>query len=125
MYSEQEATELPRYVLHLLRSDTLFSRLISSSSLLDSDPILLYLFPRAYVVSTQNALLLKDASQRQAFEKKIQAWVKSKVANHKQLRGGVFVIAQIPKSATGKILRKDLRALAAQEKTSEKAKAKL
>lgn len=78
--------------------------------------------PRAYVVSTQNPLLLKDASQRQVFEKKVQEWVKSKVANHKQLRGGVFVIAQIPKSATGKILRKDLRALAALEKGQEKAR---
>ena len=66
-------------------------------------------------MSTQNEVLLKDATKRDAFEKKIQKWVKSKVANHKQLRGGVFVITAIPKSATGKILRKDLRALAAKE----------
>jgi 4-coumarate--CoA ligase len=66
-------------------------------------------------VSTQNDVLLKNAAERSAFEKKIQKWIKSKVAGHKQLRGGVLVIAAIPKSAAGKILRKDLRALAAKE----------
>jgi 4-coumarate--CoA ligase len=58
--------------------------------------------------------------KRGEFEKKIQKWIKSKVARHKQLRGGVVVIAAIPKSATGKILRKDLRALAAKERVQAK-----
>ena len=74
----------------------------------------------AYVVSTQNEILLKDAAKRNEFEKKIQKWIKSKVARHKQLRGGVVVIAAIPKSATGKILRKDLRALVAKERVQAK-----
>jgi len=74
----------------------------------------------AYVVSTQNEILLKDAAKRCEFEKNIQKWIKSKVARHKQLRGGVVVIGAIPKSATGKILRKDLRALAAKERVQAK-----
>ncbi|KAF8312233.1 AMP binding protein [Clavulina sp. PMI_390] len=78
--------------------------------------------PRAYVVSTNNDVLLKDAEKCAEFQKKIQAWVKSKVANHKQLRGGVVVIPVIPKSATGKILRKDLRAMVAKEMEALEAK---
>lgn len=39
-------------------------------------------------------------------------WVASKVANHKKLRGGVVFIDAIPKSPSGKILRKELRQLA-------------
>ena len=34
------------------------------------------------------------------------------VSNHKRLRGGVVFLPAIPKSPSGKILRKDLRALA-------------
>lgn len=70
---------------------------------------------RAYVVSTNNAALLADSKARAAFEKSIQDWIKTKVARHKFLRGGVVVIPAIPKSATGKILRKDLRVLATKE----------
>ena len=36
-------------------------------------------------------------------------FVAGKVAPHKKLRGGVEFIDKIPKSASGKILRKDLR----------------
>jgi acyl-coenzyme A synthetase/AMP-(fatty) acid ligase len=53
-------------------------------------------------------------------EKKIVAWVAERVANHKRLRGGVHVMDVIPKSASGKILRKELRDLAAKEKTGAK-----
>ncbi|KAI9238405.1 MAG: hypothetical protein BYD32DRAFT_413852 [Podila humilis] len=38
-------------------------------------------------------------------------YVASKVSTHKRLRGGVRFIEAVPKSAAGKILRKDLRAL--------------
>lgn len=60
--------------------------------------------PRAYVVSK------KDVS-----EQDIKEFVKARVSDYKQLRGGVVFIAAIPKSASGKILRKDLRDLAKRE----------
>ena len=50
-----------------------------------------------------------------AFSTEIQEWVKARVAKHKFLRGGVVIIDQIPKSAAGKILRKQLRDLAKAE----------
>lgn len=38
-------------------------------------------------------------------------WVSGKTAPHKHLRGGVEILSAIPRSAAGKILRKDLRKL--------------
>ncbi|KAF9404472.1 hypothetical protein BGZ94_004152 [Podila epigama] len=48
-------------------------------------------------------------------EAEVQEYVSSKVAAHKKLRGGVRFIEAIPKSAAGKILRKDLRVLHSQQ----------
>ena len=50
-----------------------------------------------------------------AFSKEIQEWVQGRVSKHKFLRGGVVIIDQVPKSAAGKILRRELRALAKAE----------
>ncbi|KAF7325278.1 4-coumarate-CoA ligase-like protein [Mycena venus] len=68
--------------------------------------------PRAYVVADKSVISAKA----------IQDFVKSRLASHKQLRGGVEFVAAIPKSLAGKILRKDLRALAM---ATSPAKAKL
>ncbi|KAH7075476.1 4-coumarate-CoA ligase-like protein [Paraphoma chrysanthemicola] len=61
--------------------------------------------PRAYVVADA-----KKISGQQIIE-----YVKNHVASHKQLRGGVVFLDAIPKSPSGKILRKDLRVLAKRE----------
>jgi 4-coumarate--CoA ligase len=68
--------------------------------------------PRAYVV----------ADREKMTEEMIKAFVKENMASHKQLRGGVFYVEAIPKSPSGKILRKDLRTLAKKESESPKAK---
>jgi 4-coumarate--CoA ligase len=62
--------------------------------------------PRAYVV----------ADQKKISGQQIAEFVKGNVASHKQLRGGVVFLDAIPKSPSGKILRKDLRVLAKREK---------
>ena len=61
--------------------------------------------PRAYVVADK----AKISGQQ------IVEYVKRNVASHKQLRGGVVFLDVIPKSPSGKILRKDLRLLAKRE----------
>ncbi|KAG0344340.1 hypothetical protein BG004_004553 [Podila humilis] len=58
--------------------------------------------PRAYVVPKPGV------EANDALRLDIMAFVESRVANHKKLRGGVKFIAEIPKSASGKILRKDI-----------------
>jgi len=53
--------------------------------------------PRAYIVRKENLT-----------EEKINAYMKVQVSAHKQLVGGIEFIEAVPKSAAGKILRKDL-----------------
>ena len=61
--------------------------------------------PRAYVVADRKAMP----------PEKIEAFVGDNVADYKRLRGGVVYVDAIPKSPSGKILRKDLRELARRE----------
>lgn len=77
--------------------------------------------PRAYVV-------LQPGSEASAkTEGEIVKWLEGKVANPKRLRGGVRFISAVPKSASGKILRRLLKAEAVEEeerKRKEKEKEK-
>ncbi|KAI6009855.1 AMP binding protein [Pisolithus marmoratus] len=61
--------------------------------------------PRAYVVPAR-AVPGKDTL---SFALGMQSWVASRVAPHKKLRGGIVFVEQVPKSASGKILRRELR----------------
>ena len=56
--------------------------------------------PKAFVVLKPGSTLTPDD---------VAAWVAERVAPHKKLRGGVIMIDSIPKSASGKILRRLLR----------------
>ncbi|RMZ87409.1 hypothetical protein DV736_g5361, partial [Chaetothyriales sp. CBS 134916] len=58
--------------------------------------------PRAYVV-------LQDRAKGKIWEKDIQDFVAKKVANHKKLTGGVKFIDEVPKLASGKIVRKVMK----------------
>ncbi|KAK4050746.1 hypothetical protein OIO90_004968 [Microbotryomycetes sp. JL221] len=65
--------------------------------------------PLAFIVPDAKSANDKDLA------KKVADYVASKVAPHKRLRGGVRIVDVIPKSPSGKILRKDLRTKVAQE----------
>lgn len=56
--------------------------------------------PRAYVVTRNPELTEAD----------VKEFVKKKVAHYKKLAGGVEFVTAIPKNATGKILRRELKA---------------
>jgi len=63
--------------------------------------------PMAYVsLKPELAELRKESVQRVLEE--VRTWVDGQVAGYKRLRGGVFHLQQLPKTPTGKILRKDL-----------------
>lgn len=69
--------------------------------------------PRAYVqLNSPNAVSGNE----------IQEWIKSKVAKHKYLTGGVAFVNEIPKSAAGKIQRKVLREWAKKDRQQRKAR---
>ncbi|KAK6436690.1 hypothetical protein LTR95_007111 [Oleoguttula sp. CCFEE 5521] len=71
--------------------------------------------PLAYVVPSKG-------TGSPELEKEIVDWLAAKVANHKKLRGGVKFTDEIPKSASGKILRRMLKVKWQEE---QKPKAKL
>jgi len=85
--------------------------------------------PRAYIVHAKRAgeaghketgLPESDEDKKDAEE--IINWVAGKVASHKQLRGGVRFIEEVPKSAAGKILRRLLKERAKKEPSTSRAK---
>ncbi|KAL8685887.1 MAG: hypothetical protein Q9218_007487 [Villophora microphyllina] len=59
-------------------------------------------FPRAYIA-------LKEHAKAQTSADDIQKWMESQVAKHKRLSGGIAFVETVPKSPSGKILRKILR----------------
>lgn len=66
--------------------------------------------PRAYVVKKE------DEASAKTSEIDVYEWMKERSAPHKRLDGGVIFTDTIPKSASGKILRRILRDQAAAEK---------
>ncbi|SMY28163.1 unnamed protein product [Zymoseptoria tritici ST99CH_1A5] len=62
--------------------------------------------PRGYVVAVDK----NDIS-----EEEVKEFVKARVAQYKQLRGGVVLLDEIPKNAIGKFLRRELRDRAKKE----------
>ena len=74
--------------------------------------------PRAYIVPKPGV----EGSSKTADD--IMQWLQAKVANHKRLRGGVRFVDEIPKSVSGKILRRLLK-VKAQEEEEKGQKAKL
>lgn len=71
--------------------------------------------PRAYIVHAKKGKEAGDketgmpTKETEADAQDIMDWTASKVARHKRLRGGVRFIDEIPKSASGKILRRLLK----------------
>lgn len=65
--------------------------------------------PRAYIV-------LKPGSRME--ERELQSYMRERLAGYKQLVGGVRFVDSVPKNASGKILKKDLKETARREMTA-------
>jgi acyl-CoA synthetase (AMP-forming)/AMP-acid ligase II len=76
--------------------------------------------PRAYVVRSAKSKSSGSSDSEEAAN--IVRWMHSKVAQHKRLRGGVRFVDAIPKSVSGKILRRVLKEQAKKEQETPKAK---
>ncbi|ETI28852.1 hypothetical protein G647_01304 [Cladophialophora carrionii CBS 160.54] len=83
--------------------------------------------PRAYIVRKGGLSAVKPTDAAE-----IMAWMNAKVANHKKLRGGVKFVDAVPKSVSGKILRRVLKERAKaefreeeEEQEASRAKAKV
>jgi len=65
--------------------------------------------PRAYIVPSDRSILKEDEAVKAKFAESIAKWTAANVSNHKKLRGGVFLVESIPKSPSGKLLRRVIR----------------
>jgi 4-coumarate--CoA ligase len=72
--------------------------------------------PMACVVAKQGI------ERNEESKEKVVTWLNEKVAGHKKLRGGVVWIEEVPKSASGKILRRLLKDRFKGQKVEVKAK---
>ncbi|GAA5994722.1 hypothetical protein JCM5350_001479 [Sporobolomyces pararoseus] len=72
--------------------------------------------PRAYIVRSD------VAKKSQDWEAELNKWFDSRVAHYKRLKGGIKVVDLIPKSPSGKILRRIIREEAKKEAAQEAAK---
>ncbi len=72
--------------------------------------------PRAYIVPASGVEANKETGDE------IINWIRDSVSNHKRLRGGVRFVQEIPKSASGKILRRMLKDQALKEEQQPRAK---
>lgn len=72
--------------------------------------------PRAYV------MLNTGVEESEVLARKIVEWLNAKVGAPKRLRGGVQFVKEIPKSQSGKILRRVLREQVKKEETVPQAK---
>lgn len=75
--------------------------------------------PRAYVV------LQPRVENNKATIDMISKFVEENVINYKKLRGGVRIIKQVPKSASGKILRREIKEWIKEEQKLELSLARL
>lgn len=77
-------------------------------------------WPRAYVA-------LQEGAKETIKPTDIQEWIKPRVAKHKWLVGGVTFVDEVPKLASGKIMRKVMRewAKADAEKMESQVKSRL
>lgn len=75
--------------------------------------------PRGYIV------LQPWAQNNKATVDMIAKFVEDNVAHYKKLRGGIRVIKQVPKSASGKILRREVKEWIKKEQEQESNKARL
>ncbi|KIW12387.1 hypothetical protein PV08_09664 [Exophiala spinifera] len=73
--------------------------------------------PRAYVVRRGGAGAVQPGDAEEIIQ-----WMNNKVANHKKLRGGIKFVDAVPKSVSGKILRRVLKDQAKKEFKEEEEK---
>jgi 4-coumarate--CoA ligase len=73
--------------------------------------------PRAYVALRAGVAAATDGKARE-----LEEWVAARVAPHKRLRGGVCFVDSVPKSPSGKVLRRLMRERAKKERRAEGSK---
>lgn len=115
-------TELIKYKGFQVAPAELEALLLEHPLVADSAVIGIYDESEATELPVAFITLSADSNKGNSDElaKQVRQWVDSRVSNHKKLRGGVRVRSEIPKSPSGKILRRVLRDELAQEAKGRK-----
>ncbi|CAB4392602.1 acetyl-CoA synthetase-like protein [Rhizophagus irregularis] len=108
-YLIDRAKELIKYKGFQVPPAELESILLTHTSIADAAVIGVYSEEHATEYPTAYVKLQPNVPQSDQLKKEIEDFIAQKVANYKRLRGGVLFIDQIPKSTSGKILRRSLR----------------
>ncbi|WFD33032.1 hypothetical protein MSPP1_004089 [Malassezia sp. CBS 17886] len=117
LYIVDRKKELIKYKGFQVAPAELEALLLANSSVADVAVIGMYdkaqatELPCAFVQPRPGTLDVNKATpeEKEKLAKAIIDWTAERVANHKKLRGGVIFIPEVPKSASGKILRRLLR----------------
>ncbi|KAI5283142.1 hypothetical protein KEM54_002368 [Ascosphaera aggregata] len=123
LYITDRLKELIKYKGYQVPPAELEDVLLSSPAVLDAAvvgvPVEDGEIPRGYVVPADPS----KTSEKDAQE--IMDWVAQRVVHYKRLRGGVKFIKAVPKSVSGKILRRVLKDEVEKEANAQKTRAKL
>jgi acyl-CoA synthetase (AMP-forming)/AMP-acid ligase II len=98
-------------------------KLVDHPDVVDAAVIGVWVDERATELPTTFVTLRQGIDEREVGKviDEIHLWFNARVANHKRLRGGIHVVENIPKSPSGKILRRVLK----QQLKASTAKARL
>ena len=88
--------------------------LLASHPLVD-DVAVIGLYDRTQATEVPRAYVVRRQVPNQVSERELAEWLAARVAPHKRLRGGIRFIDAVPKSPSGKILRRVLKARAEEE----------
>lgn len=86
-------------------------KLVNHPDVVDAAVVGVWVDDQATELPTAFVTLKKglDATSIRTVTEGIHTWLNGEVANHKRLRGGIHVVDSIPKSPSGKILRRELK----------------
>ena len=82
-----------------------------------ADVAVIGIYSKSIASEVPRAYIQPRAAPSLALAKELIKFVHDRVAQHKRLRGGVVFVDEIPKSGSGKILRRVLRELAKTDRT--------
>ncbi|KAK0273050.1 hypothetical protein LTR35_012462 [Friedmanniomyces endolithicus] len=124
-YITDRVKELIKYKGFQVPPAELEGLLVSNPHIDDVAVLGIYKEDQATEVPLAYVKLRQGLTPSPQLEKEIMDWLASRVAHHKRLRGGVRFTEEIPKSASGKILRRMLKVKLLEEEEGRGRKAKL
>ncbi|KAI7833018.1 4-coumarate-CoA ligase [Kickxella alabastrina] len=117
IYITDRKKELIKYKGFQIAPAELESLLTDHPDVIDAAVIPVYDEARVSEIPKAFVVVRSEAQNRIGINAEIAGWLATRVIDYKKLRGGVELIDVIPKSATGKILRRVLKDLEASRKS--------